>query len=254
MTPEIHLQLKPSQETFQSLLRDAQLGDPTAMMKLGLLYLRRGTLDDDTSGFDWLNRAFNAPNPNLEAGVYVADCYLSGKGTKQDIRKAEEITMPLANQKVVRAMTLAGRILQIDADEKRKEAAASAGPKMQKRLNTLADDLDRQARQWWERAEKDDWNASAHLANCYEEGWGGLEKSEDEAEKRYKAGVEHGNSLSMFFYGLMIDKKSERHLEAQKLISRAAAVGLPSAIKWCKDKHVAFGEQKPAITTSKTER
>ena len=42
-----------------------------------------------------------------------------------------------------------------------------------------ANDLDRQARQWWERAEKDDWNASAHLGKCYEEGWGGLEKSED---------------------------------------------------------------------------
>jgi hypothetical protein len=36
-------------------------------------------------------------------------------------------------------------------------------------------------REWWERAEKDDWNASAHLANSYEEGWGGLEKSEDQA-------------------------------------------------------------------------
>src|SRR5207244_3465584 len=99
MTPEIQLQLKPNleavHETFQVFLRDAQLGDANAMMKLGLLYLKRGTPDDDAQGFNWLNRAYNAPNRNLEAGAYVADCYLSGKGTKQDVRKAEEIIMPL---------------------------------------------------------------------------------------------------------------------------------------------------------------
>jgi serine/threonine protein kinase/TPR repeat protein len=248
MSPEIQLQLKPSQETvqesFQIFLRDAQLGDPTAMMKLGLLYLRKGTPEDDQTGFNWLTKAYNGPNHNLEAGVYIADCYLSGKGTKQDFRKAEEIILPLANQNIARAMTLAGRIFQIKADLKRTEAAGSATPKIQKQLQAQADDFDRQARVWWERAEKDDWNASAHLGKCYEEGWGGLEKSEVQAEKRYKAGADHGNPLCMLFYGLMIEKKPGRRTEAENLISRAAAVGLPSAMKWCKDNNVPFDEKK----------
>jgi serine/threonine protein kinase/TPR repeat protein len=249
MEPEIQLQLKPSHETvseaFQVFLRDAQLGDTTAMMKVGLLYLRRGTSDDDVTGFNWLNRAYNAPNHDPETGVYVADCYLSGKGTTQNLPKAEEIIMPLANQNVVRAMTLAGRILQIKAIMKRTDAAGTASPKIQKQLQAQADELDLEARRWWERAENDDWNASAHLGKCYEEGWGGLEKSEEQAEKRYKAGVDHGNPLSMLFYGLMIDKKPGRHIEAENLISRAAAVGLPSAIKWCKDNNVTFDVKRP---------
>src|SRR5271166_2012987 len=249
MVPEIQLQLKPSQErpreAFQIFLRDAQLGDATAMIKLGLLYLRRGTSDDDAAGFSWLDRAYNAPNHNAEAGVYVADCYLSGKGTKQDIRKAEEIIMPLANQNVVRAMTLAGRILQLKADIKRSEAAGSTSPKVQKQLQAQANELDLEARHWWEHAEKDDWNAAAHLGKCYEEGWGGLVKSEEEAEKRYREGVDHGNALSMLFYGLMIQNKPDRRIDAENLISRAATAGLPSAIKWCKDNNVAFGEKAP---------
>ena len=250
MNPEIQLQLRPSQEVgheaFAIFLRDAQLGDSMAMMKLGLLYLKRGTPNDDVDGFNWLNRAYNAPNRNLEAGAYVADCYLSGKGTKPDVQKAEEIIMPLANQNVVPAMTLAGRILQYKADLKRTEAAGSASPQTQKRIIAQANDLDRQARQWWERAaEKEDWNAAAHLGKCYEEGWGGVEKSEEQAEKFYKKGVDHGNALSMLFYGLMIQSKPGRRTEAENLISRAATSGIPSAVKWCKDNNIPFGEKKP---------
>ena len=95
--------LKPTEETehanFNTLLQGAQLGDSTAMMKLGRLYFKKGTPKDDIEGFNWLQRAYNAPNRNLEAGTYLADCYLSGKGTRQDLPKAEEITMTLANQK-----------------------------------------------------------------------------------------------------------------------------------------------------------
>ncbi|MBV8175424.1 MAG: PEGA domain-containing protein, partial [Verrucomicrobia bacterium] len=246
--PEIHLQLKPIQEkgseAFDSFRRSAELGDSYAMMKLGRLYLKKGTPTDDVEGFRWLNRAYDAPNRNLEAGAYIGDCYLSGRGTKQDVQKAEEIIMPLANQSVVPAMTLAGRILQYKADVVRQEAAGNTNPQMQKRLEAQANDLDRHARLWWERAEKDDWNASAHLGKCYEEGWGGVAKSENEAEKRYKAGTDHGNALSMFFYGLLIQKRPERRSEAGSLISRAASMGLPSAIKWCKENNVTFAEMK----------
>jgi hypothetical protein len=153
--------------------------------------------------------------------------------------------MPLANQNVVPAKTLAGRILVYKAEIKRTEAAGSANPKIQKQLVAQANELDRQARQWWERAEKDDWNAAAHLGKFYEEGWGGVEKSEEQAEIRYKGGVNHGNALSMLFYGLMIEKKPARRSEAETLISRAATAGLPSAIKWCKDNNVTFGEKRP---------
>jgi TPR repeat protein/predicted Ser/Thr protein kinase len=249
MIPEIHLQLKPIQEkggeAFASLLPRADLGDSYAMMKLGRLYLKKGTPNDDVEGFKWLNRAYDAPNRNLEAGAYVGDCYLSGRGTKQDVQKAEEIIMPLANQSVVPAMTLAGRILQYKAEVARQEAAENTNPQIQKKLEAQASDLDRRARLWWERAEKDDWNASAHLGKCYEEGWGGVAKSESEAEKRYKAGADHGNALSMFFYGLLIQKKPGRRTEAESLIGRAAAMGLPSAIKWCKDNNVSFAAIKP---------
>src|SRR5580700_1950214 len=231
-------------EALTLFLQAAKLGDSYAMMKVGRLYLRKGTPEDDVEGFRWLSRAYDAPNRNLEAGAYLGDCYLSGKGTKQDVQRAEEIIMPLANQNVVPAMTLAGRILQYKAVTIRAKAVSSTSPQMRKQLEAEADDLDRQARQWWERAEKDDWNASAHLGQCYEEGWGGVEKSAEEAEKRYKAGADHGNALSMFFYGLLLEKKG-RHREAEKLISRAAALGLPSAIKWCKEHNVAISEITP---------
>src|SRR5271165_368316 len=229
-------------EALDLFLRAAKLGDSYAMMKVGRLYLRKGTPDDDVEGFGWLNRAYDSPNRNLEAGAYIADCYLSGKGTKQDVQKAEEIIIPLASQNVVPAMTLAGRLLQYKADIKRTEAGGSTNPQIQRKLKAEANELDRQARQWWERAEKDDWNASAHLGQCYEEGWGGVEKSPEEAEKRYKAGADHGNALSMFFYGLMLEKKPGRHSEAEKLISRAAAAGLQSAIKWCRENSVPVAE------------
>jgi TPR repeat protein len=253
MNPEIKLQLKPIQENgreaFSAFLRDAQLGDSTAMKRVGLLFLKKGTPNDDVEGFNWLNRAFNAPNRNLEAGAFLADCYLSGKGTKPDVQKAEDIIMPLAAQNVVPAMTLAGRLLQHKADLKRAEANGNASPAVQKRLIAQADDLDRQARQYWERAAKDDWNAAAHLGKCYEEGWSGVDKNEAQAEKLYKGGVEHGNALSMLFYGLMIQNKPGRRPEAESLISRAAAVGIPSAIKWCKDNNVPFSGRKPEEET-----
>ena len=105
--------------------------------------------------------------------------------------------------------------------------------------------MDRQVRQWLERAEKDDWNASARLGKYYEEGWAGVEKSEEEAEKRYKAGINHGNALSMFFDGLMLEKKPGRHSEAETLISRAASIGLPSAIKWRRENNVPPPEINP---------
>jgi len=141
-------------------------------------------------------------------------------------------------------MTLAGRILQLRANIKRTEAAQNGSPQFQKSLEAQADELDRQARRWWERAENSDWNASARLAKCYEEGWGSLEKNDEEAEKRYKAGASHGNALSLFFYGLFLEKKPERKSESAKLIAQAAEMGLPSAAKWCKDNNVPFQEAK----------
>jgi TPR repeat protein len=233
-------------EAFGLFLRAANLGDSYAMMKVGRFYLRKGTTKDDDEGFSWLNRAYNAPNRNLEAGAYIGDCYLSGKGTKQDVQKAEEIIMPLASQKVVPAMTLAGRILLYKADIKKAEAESSTAPQMRKQLNAQAAELDRQAREWWERAAKEgDWNASARLGQFYAEGSGGVEKDEAEAEKRYQEGVNHGNALSMFLYGLLIEKKPGRRAEAETLMSEAAAAGLPSAIKWCKENNVTFAEAKP---------
>ena len=230
-------------EGFNAYQRAANLGDSYAMMKLGRAYLRKASTNDEAEGFRWLNQAFNAPHPNLEAGAYIGDCYLSGKGTKQDPVKAEEVIMPLANQKVVPAMTLAGRILQYKADLQRVEAEKTTNPQQKKLLSAQANDWDRQAREWWERAAtKEDWNAMARVAQCYQEGWGGLPKNESEAEKRYEQGVEHGNVLSMFFYGLLIEKKPGRRAEAEGLISKAASAGLPSAEKWCSENNVTFSE------------
>jgi serine/threonine protein kinase/TPR repeat protein len=231
-------------EAFNLFQRAANLGDSYAMMKLGRFYLRKGnTTKDEIEGFRWLNKAFNAPNPNLEAGAYIGDCYLSGKGTTQDIPKAEQIIMPLANQKVVPAMTLAGRILQYKADLQRAEAEKTANTQQRKALNTQANEWDKQAREWWEQAAaKEDWNATARLGQCYAQGWGGLQKNEAEAEKRYQEGVEHGNVLSMFFFGLLIEKRPGRRAEAETLISKAASAGLPSAEKWCSENNVTFTE------------
>ena len=223
--------------------RAANLGDSYAMMKLGRAYLRKGTTNDEAEGFRWLNEAFKAPHPNLEAGAYVGDCYLSGKGTKQDVVKAEQVIMPLADQKVAPAMTLAGRILQYKSDLQRAEAQKTSNPQQRKQLNAQADEWDRQARVWWEQAAaKQDWNAMAHLGQCYQEGWGGLQKNETEAEKHYQAGAEHGNVLSMFLYGLLIEKKPGQRSEAEEMIGKAASAGLPSAEKWCSENNVTFSE------------
>jgi len=233
-------------KAFDWFYRAADLGDSYAMMKLGRLYLRKGTPADDTEGLRWLTRAYEAPKPNLEAGAYVADCYLSGKGTKQDVQKAESIITPLANQNVVPAMTLAGRLCEYKADSKLTEARNTSSARKRNELAAQALDLYRQARMWWEKAAAgDDWNASAHLGRYYEAGIGGLEKNEEEAEKRYKEGVNHGNALSMFFYGLLVDKKPGRHAEAEKFIKQAATAGIPSARKWCKDHDVTFPETVP---------
>lgn len=230
-------------EAFNMFQRAANLGDSYAMMKLGRAYLRKASTNDEAEGFRWLNQAFNAPHPNLEAGAYIGDCYLSGKGTKQDPVKAEQIILPLANRKVVPAMTLAGRILQYKADLQRVEAEKATNSQQKKLLNAQANDWDRQAREWWEQAAaKEDWNAVARLGQCYQEGWGGLPKNDAEAEKRYQQGADHGNVLSMFFYGLLIDKKPGRRSEAEGLISKAASAGLPSAEKWCSENNVTFSE------------
>jgi uncharacterized protein len=232
-------------EAFDLFLRDAILGDSFAMMKVGRLYLRKGTPRDNEAGFRWLNLAFHAPKPNLEAGAFIADCYLSGMGTAQDVQKAEEIVFPLANQGVVPAMTLAGKILQYRADIKRSEAVGNSSPQLRKKLEAEASEMDRQARQSLERAAKDDWNASARLGQFYEQGLGGIEKNEAEAEKRYKEGIAHGNALSMFFYGRLLENKPDRRSEAERLISQAATAGIPSAKRWCKQNGVEFTEATP---------
>jgi TPR repeat protein len=82
----------------------------------------------------------------------------------------------------------------------------------------------------------------ARLGQCYQEGRGGLQKNEEEAEKLYKEGADHGNVLSLFLYGLLIAKKPERSNEAEALIKKAASAGLSSAIKWCKENNVTFTE------------
>jgi len=64
------------------------------------------------------------------------------------------------------------------------------------------------------------------------------------AEQPFSRGASHGNALSLFFYGLFLEKKPERKSEAPKLIAQAAEMGLPSAAKWCKDNNVAFQESK----------
>ncbi|MGA8481808.1 MAG: PEGA domain-containing protein [Chthoniobacterales bacterium] len=235
-------------ESLSLFLRAANLGDSYAMMRMGRFYLNEGTPSDDDKAFGWLKRAYESPDSNLDAGAYLGACYLSGRGTKKDVQKAEEIILPLANRNVISAMTIAGNLLEYRAADKQKEAESSTTPLKRKQpLNAEADELDREARKWYERAAaKGDWNASARLGRFYENGWGGLEKSDEEAEKRYQEGIKQENALSMFFYGqFLIEKKPDRRGEAEKLMSQAAAKGVPSAIKWCKENNVNFTEETP---------
>jgi serine/threonine protein kinase len=229
-------------EALDLFLRAAKSGNSYAMMRAGRLYLRKGTPSDNEAGFKWLNQAYNAPDRNLEAGAYIGDCYLSGVGTQRDLQKAEDIILPLANQEVAPAMTIAGRILAVKSNNALTEAEKTGTtPQRRKQLQAEADDLAHQAVTWWERAlEKGDWNASARLGQCAELGWGGVKKNEEEAEKRYKEGADHGNPISMFYYGLLIQNEPSRRAEGEDFISKAAGAGLPSAIKWCKENNVSF--------------
>jgi TPR repeat protein len=142
-------------------------------------------------------------------------------------------------------MTLAGRICEYKADVKLTEARNVNSPRKRNELTAQALELYRQARIWWEKAANGDWNAVAHLGQFYEVGVGGVEKNEEEAERLYQEGASHGNALSMFFYGLLIDKKPGRHADAEKFIKLAATAGIPSARKWCKEHDVSFPEAVP---------
>jgi TPR repeat protein len=229
-------------EAFDLFLRAARRGDSYAMMKVGRGYFKKGTPADDQAGFEWLKRAYAAPNPNLEAGAYLGDCYFSGRGTERDVQKAETLVFPLADQAVVPAMVLAGRLLQDKAEAKRAEAGRSTGPLKQKCL-AEADALYGQARPWWERAaERGDWNAAAHLGQLYEKGFGGVEKSEAKAEALYQQGIKHRNALSAYFYGLLISEKPGRLSEAAGWVGQAAAAGIPSAKEWLSAHETRFFE------------
>ncbi|MBV8970408.1 MAG: PEGA domain-containing protein, partial [Verrucomicrobia bacterium] len=139
------------QAAYDLYLRAANLGDSYAMSIVGRLHLYKGTSSDDEEAFAWLKRAYEAANPNLEAGAYLAFCYLNGRGTKKDVEQGKKLTLELANQNVVFAMTQAGVVLATEAQGKRDEAASSSNPRNRKQLSADADDLDLQARHWWER-------------------------------------------------------------------------------------------------------
>src|SRR5260221_302901 len=130
-------------ESLILFLRAANLGDSYAMMRMGRFYLNEGTPSDDDKAFGWLKRAYESPDSNLDAGAYLGACYLSGRGTKKDVQKAEEIILPLANRNVISAMTIAGNLLEYRAADKQKEAERSTTPLKRKQpLNAEADELD----------------------------------------------------------------------------------------------------------------
>ena len=107
-------------------------------------------------------------------------------------------------------MVILGGIRQGQADYKRSKAKDSTEA-VGLGLNAQAGKLESEARQWWEKsAAKGNYYALAHLGQMMEDGIAGYEKNEEEAEKRYKEGIRHGNSLSMFYYGLMLSKKPDQ--------------------------------------------
>jgi serine/threonine protein kinase/TPR repeat protein len=233
-------------ESFDLFLRAANLGDAYAMMNVGKLYLYKGTAADDVQGFSWLKRAYESAKPNLEAGAYLGFCYLHGRGTKKDANEGKKITLSLANQNVVFAMTNAGLLFAEEAQEKREKAQNSA-IQTRRQLTAEADALEVQARQWWERAaEKNDWNASARLGQFYQAGLGGLTKSDEQAERLYQEGVKHENTLSKYYYAsFLLEKKPDRRAEAEDLMSQAATAGVSSARIWCEQNHVKFNKAGP---------
>jgi TPR repeat protein len=219
--------------SFDLFLRAANLGDSYAMMNVGRLHLFKGTAADDEQAFSWLKRAFQSAKPNLEAGAYLGFCYLNGRGTKKDPNEGKKIIISLAKQNVVFAMTQAGVLLAKEAQQKREKSEADA--------------LEVQARQWWERAAaQNDWNASARLGLFYQEGLGGLTKSDEQAERLYQEGVKHESNLSKYYYAsFLLEKKPDRRNEAENLMSQAAAAGIPSARIWCEQNNVTFNKAVP---------
>jgi TPR repeat protein len=221
--------------------------DSYAMMKLGRLYLKKGTSDDsvkghEAKGYELLRQAYE--KGNLEAGAYMGECLLYGLGTKQDWAKGEKLITLLANQNQVQSMVILGGIRQGQADYKRSKAKESTEAVGQG-LNAEAGKLESEARQWWEKsAAKGNYYALAHLGQMMEKGIAGYEKNEEEAEKRYKEGIRHGNPLSMFYYGLMLGKKPDRQDESETWIGRAAAMGLAAAITWLGEHHLPIPEKK----------
>ena len=220
-------------ESLALFLRAANLGDSYAMMNVGKRYLFKGTAADDVQAFSWLKRAYESAKPNLEAGAYLGFCYLNGRGTKKDVNEGKKITLLLANQNVVFAMEEAGVLLAVEAQQKREKAAVDA--------------LEVQARQWLERAAaKGDWTATARLGQFYQEGLGGLTKSDEQAEKLYQEAIKHDNPLSKYWYALfLIQKKPDRRSEAENLMSQAATAGMQSARIWCEQNNAKFDKPIP---------
>ncbi|MBV9875897.1 MAG: PEGA domain-containing protein, partial [Verrucomicrobia bacterium] len=221
-------------ESFDLFLRAANLGDSYAMLNVGKHYLFRGTAVDDVQAFSWLKRAYESAKPDLEAGAYLGFCYLNGRGTKKDVNEGKRITLLLANQNVVFAMTEAGVLLAVEAQQKRQKSEENA--------------LELQARQWWERAAaKNDWTATARLGLFYQQGLGGLTKSDEQAEKFYQEAIKHENTLAKYWYALfLIEKHPDRRSEAEDLMSQAATAGMQSARNWCEQNDVKFNQAAPA--------
>lgn len=75
------------EEAARLVLQAAEQGDPSAMMGLGVLYLRgKGVKQDDKKAAAWLNRA--AEQGNAQAMFELAQLYEAGRGVKADLPTA----------------------------------------------------------------------------------------------------------------------------------------------------------------------
>ncbi|MBT9450002.1 sel1 repeat family protein [Akkermansia glycaniphila] len=95
------------------LLKSAEAGDANSMAILGMGYFtgKKGFSKDEAKGFYWLKRAIDFGKEEPEFLIKIAQCYITGTGTKKD----ELLGLSILKQMDERANTEESALLLADA-------------------------------------------------------------------------------------------------------------------------------------------
>ena len=219
----------PDPEDVEFLLTSAQAGNATAMVFLADCYLHgKGTEQDETAAFDWYVRAAEAGD--TVAMVAVGNCYADGTGTAPDPAAAHAWNIRAAEAGEAAAMVNAAIGYEDGLGTERDESAAL---------------------HWYEKAARAGYDLGMYnLARCYMAGIG-TQADPEQAFVWMEALAGIGNTLGMYNLGLMYQYgygTEEDPRLAYEWYRRAAENGDPDGMYmagWCLEN--GYGVEDPAL-------